>query len=54
VKPPTKASPNIMKGSSWATEYAWSSLMVAGVLLGVLTILVLVSDAVKLVIGPGK
>lgn len=28
--------------------------MVAGVLLGVPTILVLVSDAVKLVIGPGR
>jgi hypothetical protein len=54
VKLLTKASPNTMKGTSWATKYVWSFLMVVGVPLGVPMILVLAFDVVKLVIGPGK
>jgi hypothetical protein len=50
---PKKALPNTTKGSLWATKYEWSFLTVEGALPGALMILALVSDAVKLAIGPG-
>lgn len=43
-----------MKVTLWATKYEWSFLTVADALLGALMIPVLVSDAVKLAIGPGN
>lgn len=51
---PKKVLLNTTKVTLWATKYEWNFPTVADALLGALMIPVLVSDAVKLAIGPGN